>query len=502
MPLSGPAVHQQLMGAYNRLIAEDEAARRRVNAADEQRQQYVQRRGERLIDLARFYLPDLSERAVDNLWAEVRPRVEAIVRGRDRDAEAAEFELTRLQTLRRDLDDQLVRCGESLTAAMERQRELSRLTEQRLEEDPAFVELSDRAATAEAALERAEANLEEIEQDAAKKLPAYDKSDLFTYLRDRKFGTPAYGKRGFTRRMDRALARFINYADAKRSYDFLKRTPDQMRQIISTDRDALETVLGELERRRDDVAASTGLPQAIEDAAAEARRRDDILKQLGEVHEQIRRTRDRLTECTDPRGPHYEEAVAVFRELLETFDSDDLERRSRQTVDITDDQIVQRLKDAEDGAEAVDRDADATLRSLTRRREFLNRLGSVIQRFRAAGFDSQRSQFVGSFDITAEVDRAADAAERIDADAASKQLWTAIQSNQRWGASLGEQITNVATHPMTQVLINAMAHAAGGAMEAQARRAGRRRRRGRYRRGPFDSWGGSGSWGSGSWGPW
>jgi uncharacterized membrane protein len=38
-----------------------------------------------------------------------------------------------------------------------------------------------------------------------------------------------------------------------------------------------------------------------------------------------------------------------------------------------------------------------------------------------------------------------------------------------------DQITQVATHPMTQVLINAMAHAAAGALQAQARDAGERR---------------------------
>ena len=41
-----------------------------------------------------------------------------------------------------------------------------------------FVLLSDRAAVAEASLERAEANLQEIDQDSARKLPAYEDSTL------------------------------------------------------------------------------------------------------------------------------------------------------------------------------------------------------------------------------------------------------------------------------------------------------------------------------------
>ena len=42
-----------------------------------------------------------------------------------------------------------------------------------LRSDPRFTSLSDQAALAEAALERAEDNLQEIDQDSARKLPAY-----------------------------------------------------------------------------------------------------------------------------------------------------------------------------------------------------------------------------------------------------------------------------------------------------------------------------------------
>ena len=77
--------------------------------------------------------------------------------------------------------------NQGLAEAITAQEEVAQEVQQRLQEDDEFVRLSDRAAVAEAALERAEANLEEIDQDAVRKLPAYEASTLFRYLYDRGF---------------------------------------------------------------------------------------------------------------------------------------------------------------------------------------------------------------------------------------------------------------------------------------------------------------------------
>ena len=108
-------------------------------------------------------------------------------------------------------ESELLKVNEELDAEIEERDRIAHEVEKQLREDAEFVQLSDRAAIAEAALERAESNLDEVEQDAAKKLPAYDNSKLFRYLQDRGFNTDQYTKRGFSRRMDRILAKFIGF---------------------------------------------------------------------------------------------------------------------------------------------------------------------------------------------------------------------------------------------------------------------------------------------------
>jgi hypothetical protein len=130
--------------------------------------------------------------------------------------------------------------------------------------------------------------------------------------------------------------------------------------------------------------------------------------------------------------------------------------------------------------------SDAVMTSqqrVTQTQRFLKALGRVIQQFRAAEFDSSRSQFLDTLDLQGTLFRAYEAG---DADI----VWQEIRNAQRWGPTVGEQFSRVATHPMTQVLINAMAHAAGGALQQHARNAGRRHSQGNRSRG--GSWSGGG----------
>ena len=493
MPISGPAVHQQLINALGQYQQQYQSDRAELTGAKETRDAADARRSDALIDLAKFYLPELTPEAIDQTWSEVRERIAEILHRQRDDVDSLSRKLDLEVGQRQSLDDELMRLNEQLDEAIETQRTMTESTERRLAGDSEFVRLSDSAAKAETALQRAEENLKEVEQDAARKLPAYDDSTLFQYLLDRKFGTPEYSYRGLTRRMDRSVARLIGYSEAIESYRFLKETPDRMRQIIADDRESLDTVMRELERRRDAMAEEVGLTGQIQWVGEKIRVRSTLIQQIDARMKTINDLRRQLSEAQDTRGPYYHEAIGVFREMLEGFQTRDLQRRAARTVDISDDQIVARIEGAEDRIEDLDAAARRRRSELSRRQDLLRDLGQLIQRFRAAGFDSGRSQFVGSLDILGMLDRAMREGETDPT--AMERLWNQIRSAQRWGPSAAEQIANVATHPMTQVLLNAMAHAAGGAMQQAARNAGRRH----HHRGPF----GNRRRGGGSqWGPW
>lgn len=486
MPISGPVVHQQLMDAYASVQERFESERGRTSDARQQRDELDEHRDHALVSLAEHYLPELTPQAVRETWSEIRPTVSQVMLRQQEHAVRVQTRLDQLKSQRQQLDSQLLDLNRQLDEAIETQQEIADQVEQRLREDDQFVRLSDRAAVAEAALERAEANLQEIDQDSARKLPAYEDSALFCYLRDRGYGTDQYHKRGFGRRMDRWLAKFIDYHKSKQGYDFLRQTPDQMRKIIADDRQALDTVMDELERRRDDVAVSLGLPAKIEAAASLQQQRDQQLQSLDQLLTELEQTQQELTELEDPRGTYYREAIKLFRDMLDRSQPGDLQNRAQQTREITDDQIVARLMGVESEIGQLDMAAQQRRNDLDQLQSFLEGLGRLIQRFRAAQFDSSRSQFVGSLDVFEELQRAQD---QNDVDS----MWRRIRRAQRWGPTTIETDSQGTTNPLTRVLVNAMSTATGGEMRDHARRAGDRRARREKPWGGSEPWGGDGS---------
>ncbi len=468
MPISGPVVHQQLMDAYTHTQSRLESIRSQIGIANQNRDRLDAARGDSLKRLAEFYLPELTPEAIQSTWSEIQPAMSQVFRRKQQQCDRFQAELASLTAKRRSDDAKLLDLNRQIDAIMNDQLQLANDIEVRLENDPLFVQLSDRAAVAEAALERAELNLHEIEQDAARKLPAYEDSTLFTYLRDRGYGTAAYNHRGFTRRMDRWVARMVDFNQSKQGYDFLLKTPDQMRAIIADDRAALDTVMSELERRRDTVAHELGLPAKIQQGADLQEKRDSHIVILDRLLMQTNEVQSNLTLADDSRGSFYREAIELFRGMLQLIDSRDLKRRATSTIDLTDDQIVAQLLDVESKVGEFSDEARRHEEMVHRTQSFLEDLGRMIQQFRSAGFDSARSQFAGTLDIPMQLNRAIDAGT-------AEMLWNEVRGAQRWGPTAMEQITAVATHPMTQILINAMAHAAGGALQEHARRAGRRR---------------------------
>ncbi|MCC9644530.1 hypothetical protein LOC71_19835 [Rhodopirellula sp. JC740] len=470
MPLTGPTVHGQLLTAYNQAAAKLEQLRSQMGQFQATQDQLEAQRDETLRSLAEHYLPELSREAIQETWSEVRPTMHEILLRKQDHVRRLQDDLEADNHGRETQEAALAKLNQDLEAAEAKQEQLIAAVEDTLKSNPAFVALSDRAAMAEAALERAEANLDEISQDAARKLPAFEECKLFSYLKDRHFGTAQYTHRGFTRRMDRWVAKMCDYQQSKRDYDYLKNTPETMRAIIAEDRDALETVMQELEGHRDRAADQHGLDQHLRDVRALKRQRESLLDDLGEWTQRCEASQAKLTELETTQCSYYQEAVELFRKMLAQTDTHELRQKARRTPEITDDQIVASLRGIETKMDQTELTSNRFQDDMVTQQQIHQSIGRLIQRFRASSFDRGRCQFSDMLDVMTMLDRAQ---SPHDVDA----VWNSIRRMQSWGPTAMDHVTNVATHPMTQVLVNAMAHAAAGAMSEHARRAGRRSRR-------------------------
>ncbi|MAI69303.1 MAG: hypothetical protein CMM01_13725 [Rhodopirellula sp.] len=467
MTIPGPTVHQQLMDAYKRLTEQLEQDRQGMHDVRQEYEQLDAKRDDALRSLAEHYLPELTADAVASTWREVQAKITTLLLQKEDEDRSLQQELKRLQEHRTVTEKALVDATNVLDAAILQQNEVSAVVEKRLQEDTQFVELADRAAIAEVALERAESNLHEIDQDAARKLPSYQASTLFQYLYERGYGEKGYRSRGLTRRIDRWLARYIDYTKARQGYDFLKQTPDQMRKIIAEDRRSLNIVMEELERKRDRVANELGLPERISLTERFTKDRQQSLQTANFISESMNETEDRIRDLSDPRGSYYKQAIELFRQILVGFKSSDLKRRAEATKnDLTDDQIVARLSGVESDRGDL-QEATRDRRNVQKQKQdIIEELGRVIQRFRAAHFDSARSHFLAKLRIDEELRYTEDAED-------ARKLWQKIRRAQRWGDHESEE--DAGGSSLKQVLVNAMGKAAGDERGDDARRAGSRR---------------------------
>lgn len=467
MMIPGPTVHQQLMDAYKRLTEQLEQDRKSMHDVQEQYEKLDAERDDALRSLAQHYLPELTADAINSTWREVQSDISTLLLQKEDEDRSLQQKLKQLQENRTTTEKALLQATNVLDSAILEQNKVSAVVEKRLQEDTQFVELADRAAIAELALERAESNLHEIDQDAARKLPAYQASTLFQYLYERGYGQKEYRSRGLTRRIDRWLARYIDFTKARQGYDFLKQTPDQMRKIIAEDRRSLNIVMEELERKRDRVADEMGLPEKISLTDRLTRDRQQILQTANFVSESMNEVEDRINDLSDPRGSYYQQAIELFRQTLVGFKSSDLKKRAEATKDdLTDDQIVARLSGVESDRGDL-QEATRDRRNLQKQKQHvIEELGRVIQRFRAAHFDSVRSHFLDTLSIDEELAYTEDAED-------ARKLWQKIRRSQRWGDHESED--DAGGSSLKQVLVNAMGKAAGDERGDDARRAGARR---------------------------
>lgn len=469
MPIPGNDVHQQLIQAHSETQHELELVRGEIAAAGAELEQLSSTRGDSLLQLAQHYLPELSADAVARTLPDIRAWVRELLQRMQSHVERLDAEIRELDRQRQLGEAELAGVTAELDRAEDHQEQIAKRVSDKLASDPEFSALSNRAGQAEAALQRSEANLAEIEQDSLRKLPGYENSSLFMYLWKRKFGTPEYASRGFTRSTDQWLARYIGYREACKSYEFLKTTPGHMRGLIAEDRQALGIVMDELERRRDAVAEEHGLPAILDGVKSLSARRGERLEHLEVLDNQSQELQAERTRIGDTRGPYYQEAIKRFHNLLDQAEHRELAERARSTPSVEDDWIVSRLEGLTEEirqASGQVRQRQELVANLTRH---LQNIGTLINRYRSAGFDSSRAQFNVHLDVLSELRAIREGQGDYEA------FWQRLRRSHRWGPSMLDQATQVAAHPMTQILMHAMVEAAGAALQSQVRQAGERR---------------------------
>jgi hypothetical protein len=275
-------------------------------------------------------------------------------------------------------------------------------------------------ATAVAA--EAEKKAASSEAELAAKRKPYDDDPLFSYLWRRKFGTAEYHASDFARSIDRKLADFIGFADARPNYAALIEIPLRLREHANAKSAAaveLQNVLPDIERR---AMIDAGI-EPKERGLAEARHKHAAADQTVEEKHALMRKIDEERGTLVAGG-----SDTAYNQALETIASADgkddlaaLYAEARRTPTGADDAIVRRMETIDAGITKTDEEIAELRRTARKLAQRRLEVQQVRNRFRGAGYDHPNATFGNDNAI-------ADALKSILAGAAGGVLWDVLRS--------------------------------------------------------------------------
>jgi chromosome segregation ATPase len=471
---SGRAIGQALDEAAQQIRQQLNGHGETVREVDRQIHELLDRRSSTLRDLAAHYLPDMSPETVARTFVEIRDDLlEVLARKQRRQREIEDQIATEQQVLQRT-DAELAGITEQLNDKVAQREDLEARLAERLQSSDEFKHLSKQALEAEMELEHNEARVAEIESEAREKLPSFDNSRLFRYLHDTGYGTADYAGTGMTARIDRWVAKLIDYQRARRSYDFLRITPTLMRQEVERRRTLFNGLMEQVEEIEDRVSDEIGLTEVMREGQQLGSQRDALVARLAECQNGLLASQEQLIDLERPQNEFYQQALARMQNFLANARHAQLERQSRETPEREDDTIVAELSWLNDQLADADQRQDLLNRQ---RKGWDQRLGSLqelAQRFRAAEFDSRRSEFQRDFDIQRLL------SELLDGRIGVDKAWSVMREYQQFVPTLQDQhrdvdLSDVLDSDFSHVLFGVLADVAGHALRNAAYRGMQRR---------------------------
>lgn len=475
---AGSRVGKSLDRSIGRLRRQIDQHLKGMKRIDDQLEELVGRRTAALADLSKHYLPDISPETVRGTFDGLRAELLEVLQRKQRREQELHQEIDTVESnIDRD-EASLDQVTESLNEKVAEREQLEELLAERLHASEEFRELSKRALEAELELERNEQRVAEAKQEADEKLPAYEKSRLFKYLNERGYGTAEYEKEGLTRVLDKWVAKMIDYRRARRSYNFLRVTPELMAKEVERRREQFNVLMEQVEAIEDRNSDEIGLTAVMREGQELGSQRDALTDKIAHQQDNLMVLQEERLQLQQPQNQYYDQALTKMKSFLSRMDPARLERRSRLTPEPDDDTIVAEVLWLNERLNETERQGEVESRRREHWDEKLSGLQRVQQRFREEEFDSRRSLFDPRFDVEDHVER------YLDGHIGVEGLWSAIRKSQEfapaWHEQRGGGFDDFINSEMSYVLFRVLTDVAGQALRHAAQR-------GMQRRGPIRS---------------
>jgi len=484
-PFDGTEFFQQLQHAIERARREADGCKNKVVALDDRLDELIGRKGETFVELAKHYLPEITKVAVENTYGEVRDELLDTLARKQRHESKLNDRIAEMEASRAKHELELAAVTQQLNASAEQRDQLEQELADRLQTNDQFQNQSRDAIRAEQELIRNKQRVEEIRREASEKLPAYENSPLFQYLYSRHFSTPDYSAIWPFRIFDGWVADFIGYRQTRQSYDFLRSTPELVDAAVERRQDELHLLLESVQKIEAEASREIGLDNVMLDGLRLGKERDELVRQLGQNHEQFVACQQEQIDLDRSQGKFYKQAIGRFKEVLEKTETAVLEQRAEKSADSSDDEIVAELKWIDDEIADIRIQLPIATDQHEEAEDRVSGLNYVVRRCRQSNFDSDRSYFTDDLNTSEAID------EYFNGELNQFKLLRKIRQHQQfhptWSEKAAEKIGTTLESETSQAVMASVAAVAGSVLQSWLKSGGavdNRNRKGPFTKGP------------------
>jgi hypothetical protein len=470
MPIPGRQVFQELRQAHELARADAARAAGAAQHLKAEIEQVISDRGAALLELAEHDLPDIRRETIQSAFAEIQRELLLIVERKERTLAELQGRIQRLLAAEQEASLARSAADTQLTQHLTEQSRLQAVVQTELQAHAEFPSLSKQAVEAEAALHRDEKRVADVQAGASEKLPTYERSSLFQYLYRRRFLTPEYNQRGWTRRMDRWVSDLIGYPTAKRGYEFLKHTPQRMQVELTRRREVFHQLMARVEVIEDAVANQVGLTPVMA-AANEARvQRGRLDEQLAQTRQLTIQAQTELAAISQDQCQFYHAALDRYQAFLDDTETAVLEQRAERTESPRDDEIVSRIRFLTEQIGKLKPQLQSTAQQVATSVGVSDGFEFITRRMEQANYEEDRSHFDDQLHLDQLLQRYRQGVLSREA------LWSELKQHQEFERTETETtVMDIVNHPMTHVLAQAMVQVVGAALQQGVNRSIQRR---------------------------
>lgn len=391
--ISGRQALAEIVGAERQQQGELNGLDQKLDQLGTQLLELEQRRAEDYRALARVRVDLVDDGTLSSALDAAERQVAAVLAQRDTAMQALAEELEQSNKAREALGRERELRADAVDAANARIDEAEAATQARLDADPAYQALRERAREAERIAMHADEKASASEQELEAKGAGYRSDALFMYLWRRRFGLDGYSGIRLTRWLDGKVARLIGYDDARLNYQRLLEIPERLREHANGLKQAAEAALAELRAADESARAADGIGTLEEARDAELDKLDDIDARIIEAENALQALLQRQAAFAAGDDDYSRQAVDYLATELAREDLAELRRDALATPFPTDDQIVARLLEAEQEQRKLSFMSESLKQTRAKHQQKLEELARLQRDFKRQRMDRSDSAF-------------------------------------------------------------------------------------------------------------